>query len=264
MPHTPYFPRLAKDPSSSVAVNFARVAERIRDARLDVLVIFDTDHLVNFFLDAMPTFAVGTARSADGPHELGAEIPFYTVPIAQDFARDLLGYGLRSGFDLTSCEELKLDHSTLVPLHFTIPDMSVPIVPVFVRGIAYPLPTARRCVRLGRMVRRFVEARRSDERVGVLASGSFSLEVGGPWGGRVDGGWIAKVCDDLREGRYADVVRGATPAQLWRAGNIGGEILDWIALLGVVGDRRPAFVEPCVEPPDAPRDGHAYAVWDLE
>lgn len=263
VPHTPYFPRLAKDPSSTVSVNFRRVAERVRAARLDALVIFDTDHMVNFFLDTMPTFAVGTARSADGPHELGAEIPFCTVAIAQDLARGLLAYGVRSGFDLASCDELKLDHSTLVPLHFTLPEMDVPIVPVFVRGINYPLPTARRCYRLGSMLRRFVASRRSDERIGVFASGSISLEVGGPWGGRVDREWIARVCDLMREGRYAEIVRAATPAQLWRAGNIGGEILNWIALFGVVGEARPVFVEPVVEPPDQPRDGHAYAVWEL-
>lgn len=264
VPHTPYFPRLAQDPASSVAASFRRVADRVRAAKLDVLVIFDTDHLVNFFLDAMPTFAIGTAGRADGPHETSAEMPHYEVPLAQGFARDLLAYGLRSGFDLTSCEEVKLDHSTLVPLHFTVPQMDIPIVPVFVRGITYPLPTARRCFQLGVMLSRFIAARRYDERVGVFASGSLSLEVGGPWSGRVDREWISRVCDHLREGRHAELVRSATPARLWRAGNIGGEILNWIALLGAIGNEtRPAFVEPAVEPPDRPRDGHAYAVWEL-
>jgi hypothetical protein len=40
-----------------------------------------------------------------------------------------------------------------------------------------------------------------------------------------------------------------------RAGNVGGELLDWIAMLGAVGERRPTFVTPQME------QGHAYAAW---
>ena len=39
------------------------------------------------------------------------------------------------------------------------------------------------------------------------------------------------------------------------AGNVGGELLDWIAMLGAVGERRPKFVMPQME------QGHAYAAW---
>jgi hypothetical protein len=29
---------------------------------------------------------------------------------------------------------------------------------------------------------------------------------------------------------------------LLKAGNVGGELLDWIAMLGAIGNRRPTFV----------------------
>jgi hypothetical protein len=47
----------------------------------------------------------------------------------------------------------------------------------------------------------------------------------------------------------------ATERQLLQAGNVGGELLDWIAMLGVIGERRPKFVTPQME------QGHAYAAW---
>ena len=43
---------------------------------------------------------------------------------------------------------------------------------------------------------------------------------------------------------------------MWKAGNIGGELLNWIVLLGVVGKDKPRYLADHDE-----KDGHAYAVW---
>jgi hypothetical protein len=40
-----------------------------------------------------------------------------------------------------------------------------------------------------------------------------------------------------------------------RAGNIGGELLNWIAMLGVIGARKPRAMTP------HPGNGHAFGVW---
>jgi hypothetical protein len=40
-----------------------------------------------------------------------------------------------------------------------------------------------------------------------------------------------------------------------KAGNVGGELLNWIAMLGAIGNRRPTFVAPQLQ------NGHAYGVW---
>ena len=39
------------------------------------------------------------------------------------------------------------------------------------------------------------------------------------------------------------------------AGNVSGELLNWITMLGAVGDTRPLFVETL--------RGQGYAAWDL-
>jgi len=66
------------------------------------------------------------------------------------------------------------------------------------------------------------------------------------------------VQDHLEHGRVDDLVEESTPARLAQAGNIGGELLNWIAMLGVVGDRKPNFIAPEIE------HGHAYAAWRLD
>jgi hypothetical protein len=52
------------------------------------------------------------------------------------------------------------------------------------------------------------------------------------------------VCALLEQGSMRTLLNEATEEQLLRAGNVGGELLDWIAMLGTIGERRPKFVTP--------------------
>ena len=258
VPHNPTAPKdvLAEGPGSETAALYARVRVQLEAARPDVIVVFDSDHFVNFFFDNYPTFCVGMVDETWGPDESRLEMPRYTVKVHEAFARALFAYGLEREFDLSSKEEMVLDHSILVPLHFLTPTMAIPIVPVYIRGLAVPLPLARRCLALGKMVAEFIAQWPGNERVAVLASGSFSLEVGGPRIGRTDHEWLATVVELLRSGRTDELVARATTERMLAAGNVSGELLNWIALLGALGLARPLFVEP--------QHGHAFAAWPLE
>jgi protocatechuate 4,5-dioxygenase beta chain len=269
VPHTPYFPRAAQEGGSSsrVTLSFQQVKSYLDRAAPDLLISLASDHFVAFFFDNMPTFCVGVVDAASGPYENSRDDPFmpwYEVKVNRAFAAAFLEYGLEAGFDLASSEELRLDHATLVPLHFLTPRMDVPIVPLFIKGLAQPLPTASRCYAFGELLRRFMDRWPGPERIGIVASGSLSLDVGSPRMGRVDHEWLDTVVALVRDGNAAELVRRATPQRFLAAGNTGGEILNWIALLGAVGARRPAFIEPDIQPPEAPRDAHAYAVWTMD
>ncbi len=265
-PHTPDFPAVAKERGRElrVTVLFERLREELEAARPDLVVVFTSDHFVGFFFDNMPTFCVGTFEDAEGPQELSKTMPDYRVVGHPDFAEGLLKFGMESGFDLASSEEQKLDHSLLVPMHFLTPGMPLPIVPINIKGLAAPMPNAHRCYALGQMVRRFIDQRPADERVAIVGSGSFSLEVGGPTMGRIDQDWVDFVVGHMREGKVADLVENATAERMGNAGNTGGELLNWIALLGVVGERPADFLAPDAQPPEQPRDSHAYAFWKGE
>lgn len=54
VPHTPTFPSAVPrdDLSSETVRRFADLAERLREARVDTIVMFDSDHLNTFFLDS--------------------------------------------------------------------------------------------------------------------------------------------------------------------------------------------------------------------
>jgi protocatechuate 4,5-dioxygenase beta chain len=264
VPHTPMFPALVarEGPQSETAQLYRAVAEHLEAVRPDALVVFDSDHLNTFFLDNFPTLSVGVASQTSGPNDGTQGLPRYTVPVEEDLASHLFAKGLECGFDFAVTQEFEIDHSILVPLHFLTPRMHIPIVPVYIRGLAKPLPLSRRCWALGQMVGRFVRQQwPGPERVAVLGSGSFSLEVGGPRIGQTDHAWVRTLVDHLRHGRTQEIVRAATTERMLAAGNVSGELLNWIAMLGAldgqgVGEKlRPAFVEPQEE------RGHAFGVW---
>ncbi len=142
--------------------------------------------------------------------------------------------------------------------------MRIPIVPVFINGLAPPLPSSRRCYALGKTIAAAIRDWPEKLRVAVIGSGSFSLEIGGPRippnerAGTPDPEWAMRVQDHLEKARISTLVEEATNDRMARAGNIGGELLNWIAMLGVVGDSKPVFIKPQLD------HGHAYAAWSLQ
>ena len=61
----------------------------------------------------------------------------------------------------------------------------------------------------------------------------------------------------MRKPNIRDLIDEATPLQMLRAGNAGGELLNWIAMLGCIGDQMPMELLP--QP-----HGHAYGTWRLD
>lgn len=263
VPHTPAYPKLVEreGPGCTVARMFAAVREHLEAVAPDVVLVFDSDHINTFFFDNWPTFAVGAAPAFLAPNDESSGLPRRAVAGHEALGRHVYASGVNDGFDFSLSRRFEVDHSVLVPLHFLTPDMRVPVVPVFINGLAPPLPAAKRCFALGRAVRAAVERWPADVRVAILASGSFSLDLNGLFGrpgttmGVPDPEWVKRVARHLADATIEDLLEEATAEQLARAGNIGGEILNWIALLGTLDRRKAAFVEP-----DA-TSGHAYAAW---
>jgi len=92
--------------------------------------------------------------------------------------------------------------------------------------------------------------------VALLASGSFSLEVGGPKVGTTDKKWVDTVTSLLEKGDYRGLARRATGERMAAAGNVSGELLCWITVTGALGDTRPTFVER--------EEGSGFVAWNLE
>jgi protocatechuate 4,5-dioxygenase beta chain len=183
------------------------------------------------------------------------------VPLASGLGEQVLRSLTERDYFPARSARLTVDHSVMVPLHFLDPDERMLLLPIYLNGLAPPFPSAQGCLALGDDVRAIIEAWDSPLKVALVASGSFSLEVGGPRiadnaiAGVPDPEWVSHVSSRLKAGQTADLVAEATTERMQRAGNVGGELLNWIALLGAVGARTPEVLEQQVHL------GHSYAAW---
>lgn len=264
VPHMPNSPLAVRtQPSGELAQLFGMVRGHLDAVDPEFLVLFDTDHFATWWYQKLPVFAVGVATETSGPgtDDWPGLTSFESIPVAEQLARHVYVCGLDHGFDLTLTEEFTVDHSVTVPLEMLNPAMERPFVPFWVNGIAPPLPLARRVHAAGEMVRHAIEALPGHARIAVVASGAISGDIGGPHaspggpGAPADAAWVSFAVDCMREGKIDELLNAATRERLQRAGNVTGEILNWIALLGAVGDRRPRQIEPQLN------GGNAYAAW---
>jgi hypothetical protein len=266
VPHTPFFPGVvARDgPKHEIARFFAVQRAALTRMKPDLIVVFDTDHFNTFFIDNLPTFAVGVDKTFVGPIDEPEALPLRTLKSDEPFAAHIRKVLIESEFDPSLLTHYGVDHSVMVPLHFLDPKSRIPVIPIFINGHMPPEPSAARCLKLGKAVRKAIDAWKPKARVVVMGSGSFSLDVMGyrmdP--GRSDGvpdlAWSRRVQKLMVEGKVNELVRRSTAKQLWKAGNVGGELLNWIAMLGVIGNRKATHMQ------DQGVNGHAYGIWEWE
>src|SRR4051794_7157001 len=126
----------------------------------DVVVVFYNDHGLNFFLDKLPTFAVGAANQYKHEDE-GWGIGFpYPFAGDTDLSWHIIERLVADEFDVTTCQDMLVDHAFSIPLALLWPgDQSPPVrtVPIAVNTVQHPLPSPARCFKLGQAVGRALE-----------------------------------------------------------------------------------------------------------
>ncbi|HKZ85823.1 MAG TPA: class III extradiol dioxygenase family protein [Anaerolineae bacterium] len=160
------------------------VQEWLGRLRPDVAIVVYNDHGADFTFDRYPTFAIGAAdRYAIADEGFGTR----ALPEMRgdfEFSRHLAESLIhRDEFDLTVCLEMGVEHGFLVPMNLCFPHgpggWPVATVPLQVNVIQHPLPTGRRCYRLGQAIRRAVESCERDLRVAILGTGGMSHQLQG-------------------------------------------------------------------------------------
>lgn len=223
---------------------FSHLKKQLSETSPDCLLILTSDHVTNFFYNNAPMFCLGVSDTCTGPApkeiaELG--ISRATLKVDTTMAKGLLDYGIESGIDFSYSREMILDHAFMVPLSLLTPHMDLPIVPLHINGMLPPRPTAKRCYHLGQQIGDYIR-NHYNGKVAVLASGSFSGDIGGPKMGSVDTALDLEFLDLVKDGKGQAMVDKATPETLERAG-VANEILIWITLQGVLGNLKPSFTD---------------------
>ena len=216
---------------------FPFVHRWLEQERPDAVVVVYNDHGLNFFLDKMPTFAIGAAPSYSTADE-GWGIP--TIPPvagAPALSWVIVEGVVRDEFDVVTCQEMLIDHAVTVPLQLIWPNGTppIPIVPVVINTVQHPLPSAKRCLSFGRSIGRAIAAYEKPLNVLVLATGGLSHQLDGARAGFLNPQFDAECLDALVDN--PDALCQYSNQDLVRlAGTQGVEILNWIVGRGILGD----------------------------
>src|SRR5215217_1283586 len=142
------------------------VQQWLSEKKPDVLLMIFNDHVTSFFFDHYSAFALGIGneyRPADeggGARNLPA-IAGHTG-LAQHIGQSLMA----DEFDMSFFQDKPLDHGCFSPLSIMWPHDGTKgaaawpgsIVPLQVGVLQFPVPSGRRCYKLGQALRRAIES----------------------------------------------------------------------------------------------------------
>jgi len=219
---------------------FAPVHRWLDSVRPDVAVVVYNDHGLNFFLDKLPTFAIGAAaeyQTADEGWNIPTVAPFAGHPA---LSWHVINSVVAEDFDVTMCQEMLVDHAVCNPMQLLWPGggpWPVRIVPVEINTVQFPLPSAARCYRLGQAIGRAVASYPSGERVVVIGTGGLSHQLDGERAGFInkefDHEFMASLITDP-----SWATRYSTVDLVERTGSQGIELILWLTARAALGTGR--------------------------
>lgn len=147
----------------------ADARRRIAEFDPELVVLFAPDHYNGFFYDVMPPFCLGVGATAIGDFASAAG----DLPVPAELAEACAHAVINSGIDLAVSYNMQVDHGFAQPLEFLLGGLDrVPVLPVFINGVAAPLPGFQRTRLLGEAMGRFLNT--LNKRVLILGSGGLS------------------------------------------------------------------------------------------
>jgi protocatechuate 4,5-dioxygenase, beta chain len=205
----------------------------------DVVVVFYNDHGLNFFLDKMPTFAVGAASEYKNSDE------GWGIPVSRPFPGDpafswhIIESLVADEFDVTTCQEMLVDHAFTIPLALLWPgadNRPVRTIPIAVNTVQHPLPSPARCFKFGQAVGRAIASYQPDLKVLVVGTGGLSHQLDGKRAGFINKEFDLWCLDKLVSDPAALAGRSSLEI-VEEAGTQGVALLNWIAMRGALTGR---------------------------
>lgn len=218
---------------------YGKAREWLQNAKPDVAVVIYNDHGLNFFLDKMPTFAIGAAfeyRNADEGWGIPTIPPFQGDP---ELSWHIINSLVADEFDITSCQEMLVDHGFTVPMSLFWKDntyQGVKTIPVCINTVQHPMPTPARCFKLGQAIGRAIEAYDKDLKVVVLGTGGMSHQLDGERAGFINKKFDLMCMEKIVN--EPEVLASMSTHELVRqAGAQGAEFILWLTMRGALSGK---------------------------
>ena len=243
---------------------FDGLRRQIEEYRPEALIIVGSDRSEMFTRINTPTFSIFTGpevTAADGISAAPETVKgTYKIRCDGTLATAILDGLVQKEFEMSWGSEFKpvggsvVSHMVSAPYKALVPNMNIPVVPLFINAYSPPLPPASRCWDLGVTLREILAER--PERVAILASGGLSYDVAGRW---VDEPFDRWILDSLQSGKAEKLKRLFTFDSENLRGPTG-EIRSWITVAAAAGGK--ARVVDYI-PSRQAKTGAAFAYWQI-
>ena len=210
--------------------------EWLEEQKPDVVIVVYNDHGLNFFLDKVPTFAMGCAEQYENEDEgwgLQQVAPFQGDPeLSWHIAESLV----EQNFDICTCQEMKVDHGFVNPircLYGTLESWPFKVIPLAVNTVQHPVPSAARCLELGRALKKAIDSYPEDLKVVVLGTGGLSHQLQGERAGHIDVDFDLQCMKKIID--QPDWLAGLSNSEIMeKAGTEGIEVIMWLVMRGAL------------------------------
>jgi gallate dioxygenase len=208
----------------------------LAEKRPDVLVIVYNDHVTSFFFDHYSAFALGIGESYAVADEGGEPRKLPPLRGHTGLAHHVGRALVADEFDMSFFQDRPLDHGVFSPLSMLAPhepEWPAPIVPLQVGVLQFPIPSAKRCWKLGLSLRRAIESYPEDLSVVVIGTGGLSHQVHGERAGFNNTAWDERFLELIEKDPIA--LTEMTHAQLAELGGLeGSEVIMWLVMRGAL------------------------------
>jgi protocatechuate 4,5-dioxygenase, beta chain len=224
---------LQKDPYWSPFFDgFPPIHDWLAEVKPDVAVVFYNDHGLNFFLDKMPTFAIGAGPSYVNGDEGWGQPTYPPFASEEKLSWQLINHLVDNHFDMTVCQDMMVDHAFALPLKLLFPNQSrcpVTTVPISINTVLYPFPSVQRCAALGKTVGDAIRAWDSDKRVLIVGTGGLSHQLEGERAGHLNREFDQKFMDSLVQEDPSWINQFSSEDIIEAVGTAGLELIMWVA-----------------------------------
>lgn len=215
---------------------YGPIQDWLAEKKPDVLFMIYNDHVTSFFFDHYSAFVLGIDDEYSVADEGGGARALPPVKGHAALSHHVGAALMADEFDMSFFQDRPIDHGMFSPLSMMCPhqpDWPVQVVPLQVGVLQFPIPSARRCWKLGQSLRRAIESYPEDLKVAIVATGGLSHQVHGERAGFNNTEWDAQFLDLLE--RDPVKLTEMTLAEYARLGGVeGAEVIMWLVMRGAM------------------------------
>jgi gallate dioxygenase len=215
------------------------VQQWLKDQKPDVILYIFNDHMTSFFLNHYSHFTLGIGDEYPVADEGGGARKLPPLKGDPELAEHIAKGLVADEFDLSFFQDKGLDHGFFSPMSLLMPhepDWPCKVIPFQIGVLLAPSPTAARCYKLGKALRKAILSYPKDIKVAIAGTGGLSHQVHGERCGFNNTPWDMEFMERLE--KDPEGLTNITLAEYSELGGAeGAEVVMWLMMRGALSEK---------------------------